>query len=45
VENLKGASLKHAQALPANIGLGWKSLPGTNTQAYYETNNLAYDEN
>jgi hypothetical protein len=23
-------------ALPANIGLGWKSLPGTNTLAYYE---------
>jgi hypothetical protein len=23
-------------ALPPNIALGWKSLPGTNTQAYYE---------
>ncbi len=23
-------------ALPANIRLGWKGLPGTNTLAYYE---------
>jgi hypothetical protein len=23
-------------ALPANIRRGWKSLPATNTQAYYE---------
>jgi hypothetical protein len=22
--------------LPANIGLGWKGLPGTNTSAYYQ---------
>ncbi len=25
-----------AQALPANIRLGWKGLPATNTPAYYE---------
>jgi hypothetical protein len=24
------------QALPANIRLGWKGLPGTNALAYYE---------
>jgi hypothetical protein len=23
-------------ALPANIGLGWKRMPGTSTLAYYE---------
>ncbi len=28
VEHLKGA-------LPTNIRLGWKGLPGTNTLAYY----------
>ncbi len=32
---LKGASLGYAPALLANIRLGWKDLPGTNTQAYY----------
>ncbi len=30
VEHLKACSL------PANIRLGWKGLPGTNTLAYYE---------
>jgi len=33
--DLKGASLGQATALPANIRLGWKGLPGTNTLAYY----------
>jgi hypothetical protein len=32
----KGASLRSAPALPANISLGWQNLPGTNAQAYYE---------
>jgi len=36
VEYLKGASLRQAPALPANIRLGWESLPGTNTLAYYQ---------
>ncbi len=36
VEHLKGASLGYALAIPANIRLGWKGLPGTNTLAYYE---------
>jgi hypothetical protein len=36
MELLKGASLGHTVALPANIRLGWKGLLGTNTQAYYE---------
>ncbi len=27
---------RYALVLPANIRLGWKGLPGTNTQAYYE---------
>jgi hypothetical protein len=36
VEHLKGASLGQALALPANIRLGWKGLPGTNTLAYYK---------
>jgi len=26
----------YASALPANIRLGWKVLPRTNTPAYYE---------
>ncbi len=34
VEHLKGATLGQAPALPANIRLGWKGLPGTNTLAY-----------
>ncbi len=36
LEHLKGASLRKAVALPANIREGWKYLPGTNTLAYYE---------
>jgi hypothetical protein len=36
LEHLKGASLGYAPALPTNIRLGWRSLPGTNTLAYYE---------
>jgi hypothetical protein len=28
VEHLKGVSLGYAPALPANIRLGWKGLPG-----------------
>ncbi len=32
----KGALLGQTPALPTNIRLGWKGLPGTNTQAYYE---------
>jgi hypothetical protein len=36
VEHPKGASIGLPLALPANITLGWKGLPGTNTQAYYE---------
>jgi len=31
---VKGALLGQAAALPANIRLGWKGLPGTNAQAY-----------
>ncbi len=33
--NLSGAPLKPL-ALPTNIRLGWKGLPGTNTLAYSE---------
>ncbi len=40
VENLKGASHGQASALPANIILGWKGLPETNTLAYYEIHKL-----
>jgi hypothetical protein len=36
VEHLNGASLRKAQALPANISFGWKRLPRTNTLAYYK---------
>jgi hypothetical protein len=36
VWHLKDASLGQALALPANIRLGRKGLPGTNTLAYYE---------
>ncbi len=35
-ENLKGVSLDKAPALLANIRLGRKGLPGTNTLAYKE---------
>jgi hypothetical protein len=40
VEHLKGASLGWAPALLANIRLGWKGFPGTNTLAYYEKSKL-----
>jgi hypothetical protein len=33
---MKGALLRQALALHANIQLGWKGLPGTNTLAYNE---------
>ncbi len=36
VETVKGASLGYALASSAHIRLGWESLPGTNTLAYYE---------
>ncbi len=36
LKHLKDASLGEALALPANIGLGLKGLPGTNTLAYYK---------
>jgi len=36
VEHLKGASLRKALALPANISLGWKGLAGTTTLAYHK---------
>jgi len=35
--NLPGVPLKgRFLALPTNIRLGWKGLPGTNTLAYYQ---------
>jgi hypothetical protein len=34
--SLKGASLEHPPALPANIRLSWKGLPETTTLAYYQ---------
>ncbi len=37
VKHLSDAPL---QALPANIKLGWKGLPGTNTLAYYESSQI-----
>jgi len=33
---VKASSIGTAPALPTNIRLGWKSLPETNTLAYYE---------
>ncbi len=37
MKHLKGAPLyRRPLALPTSIRLGWKSLPGTNTLAYYE---------
>ncbi len=37
VKHLSGSPiLGRPLALPINIGLGWKSLPGTNALAYYE---------
>jgi hypothetical protein len=35
VEHMKGASLGLEPALFTNITLGWKSLPRTNTLAYW----------
>ncbi len=35
-EHQKGASLLHALALLANIGLGWEGMPETKRLAYYE---------
>jgi hypothetical protein len=35
LENLKIASHRQVLAITANIRLGWKGLPGTNTLAYY----------
>ncbi len=37
VEHLKGTSLGLAPALPTNIRLGWKGMPGTNAPAYYKS--------
>ncbi len=34
VQNLIGALIRYAPGLLANIRLGWKGLPGTNTVAY-----------
>ncbi len=36
MEQLRGASLGKALALPANIRQGWKELTMTKTLAYYE---------
>jgi hypothetical protein len=36
VEHLKCASLMKVLVLHTDIRLGWKSLPGTNTPAYYK---------
>ncbi len=33
VDHLKGSSLRQAPALPTNIRLGWKGLPGSNDLA------------
>jgi len=30
------STLGKAPALPSNVRLGWKNLPGTNALAYYE---------
>jgi hypothetical protein len=40
VKHLSGASLGYSLALPANIRLGWKGLPGKNALAYYEKSQL-----
>ncbi len=34
VEYLKGATLGYPPALPTNMRIGWKGLPGTSTIAY-----------
>jgi hypothetical protein len=39
--HLKSASLGYALRLHAKIRLGWKSLSGTNTLAYYENSQIA----
>jgi hypothetical protein len=44
MEHLKGPSLWRALALHANIRLGWKSLPVTNTLPYYENLQLTEKE-
>jgi hypothetical protein len=37
VQHLSGAQLYgRFLALPTNIRIGWKSMPGTNTPAYYK---------
>ncbi len=36
MEDLKSALRGQALALPSNIRLGWKGLPGTDTEGYYE---------
>ncbi len=40
VEHKKGSSI--APALPKNIRLGWKGLPGADTLAYYENLWITY---
>jgi len=35
-EHMKDSSVGLAPALPTNIKLGWKGLPGANTLAYYK---------
>ncbi len=41
VKHLSDAPLKgRLLALPTNIRLGWKGLPGTNILAYYEKSQL-----
>jgi hypothetical protein len=37
---MKGASLRKAPALLANVKLGWKGLARINTLAYYEHPNI-----
>ncbi len=36
LEHVKGASLRQASALPANIRLSQKGFPGSNILAYYK---------
>ncbi len=40
----KSASLGYTLACHANIRLGWKSLPGTNTLAYYKIVNCGQEK-
>jgi hypothetical protein len=44
VEHLKGVLLEKSLALPANIRLGWRGLPGTNTLAYYENPEITVEK-